>query len=101
MALTQVDQGLLSSTAQYTGFKSRIINGGMVIDQRNAGANVTVNAAAAFVTDRWNVYSDLNNATASQNQSTTPVGFSYVLKYLIGTGASPTSGQISRIAQLI
>jgi hypothetical protein len=38
MALTQVDQGLLSSTAQYTGFKNRIINGAMVIDQRNAGA---------------------------------------------------------------
>ena len=45
MALTQVDQGLLSSTAQYTGFKSRIINGGMTIDQRNAGASVTLTAA--------------------------------------------------------
>jgi hypothetical protein len=41
MALTQVDQGLLSSTAQYTGFKNRIINSAMVIDQRNAGASVT------------------------------------------------------------
>jgi hypothetical protein len=86
---------------QYTGFKNRIINGAMVIDQRNAGAGVTVNTSPTFVTDRWNVYSDLANATASQNQATTPVGFSYVLKYLVGTGASPTSGQISRILQSI
>jgi len=86
---------------QYTGFKNRIINGAMVIDQRNAGAGVTVNTSPTFVTDRWNVYSDLANATASQNQATTPVGFSYVLKYLVGTGASPTSGQISRILQTI
>lgn len=37
------------STAEHvtsvTGFKNRIINGGMVIDQRNAGASVTLTAA--------------------------------------------------------
>ena len=37
-----------------TGMKNRIINGGMVIDQRNAGSAVTVNAAAEFyVVDRF------------------------------------------------
>ena len=43
MALTQVDQGLLGTYAQYTGFKNRIINGAQVIDQRNSGASVTLN----------------------------------------------------------
>jgi hypothetical protein len=52
MALTQVDQGLLSSTAQYTGFKNRIINSAMVIDQRNAGASVTV-SSDVYTLDRW------------------------------------------------
>ena len=48
MALTQVDGGLLSPTnAQYTGFKNRIINGAMAIDQRNAGASVTSSASGA------------------------------------------------------
>jgi hypothetical protein len=48
MPLTTVSQGLLSTDAQYTGFKNRIINGDMVIDQRNNGAAVTVNALALF-----------------------------------------------------
>ena len=39
------------------GFKSRIINGNMAIDQRNAGAAVT--ATGAYPVDRW----QLNNAT--------------------------------------
>jgi hypothetical protein len=53
MPLTVVDQGLLSSTAQYTGFKNRIINGAMVIDQRNAGASVSV-TSSQYCLDRWN-----------------------------------------------
>jgi hypothetical protein len=53
MALTQVDQGLLNSYAQYTGFKNRIINGAMVIDQRNAGALSTVNSTLTYFLDRW------------------------------------------------
>ena len=44
MSLTVVDNGLLSSDSQYTGMKSRIINGAMVIDQRNAGASGTAYA---------------------------------------------------------
>ncbi len=56
MALTQVDQGLLAPQAQYTGFKNRIINGAMVIDQRNAGAAKTLTAGVqAYVLDRFYV----------------------------------------------
>jgi hypothetical protein len=47
MPLTTVDQGLLSTNAQYTGFKNRIINGDMQIDQRNNGASVSVSAGTA------------------------------------------------------
>ena len=56
MALTTVDGGLLSSTnAQYTGFKNRIINGAMVIDQRNAGSAFTLASGtnAYGSCDRW------------------------------------------------
>jgi hypothetical protein len=52
MPLTTVDQGLLSTNAQYTGFKNRIINGAMVIDQRNAGASVTP-TSTGYTLDRW------------------------------------------------
>ena len=38
------------------GFKNRIINGGMVIDQRNAGASVTPTTNGTYTLDRWGFY---------------------------------------------
>lgn len=51
------------------GFKNRIINGAMVIDQRNAGASQTITGGAstlAFNCDRWQVRSAGANATVQQ-----------------------------------
>jgi len=89
------------SVSQSTGLRNRIINGAMVIDQRNAGASVSITNAASYITDRWNAYSDLTNMTCQRTQSTVPVGFTYALGITVGTGASPTSGQISRLEQRI
>ena len=78
MALTTVNSGLLDSNAQYTGFKNRIINGAMVIDQRNAGASITVTNAGLFSVDRWETYgSPSSKFSAQQNAGsvTPPVGF--------------------------
>jgi hypothetical protein len=79
MPLTQVDQGLLSSTAQYTGFKNRLINGSMTIDQRNAGASITPSTNGTMSLDRWKC--GLNTSLAAskysvQQSSTAPAGFS-------------------------
>lgn len=52
MPLTTVSPALLDTTAQYYGFKNRLINGGMVIDQRNAGASFTSNGLL-YSLDRW------------------------------------------------
>ena len=80
MALTQVDQGLLSSTAQYTGFKNRIINGAMVIDQRNAGSVVTP-ANASYTLDRWICFQTTASKFSVQQQtSVVPTGFTYAAK---------------------
>jgi hypothetical protein len=57
--------------------KSRIINGAMVIDQRNAGASVTP-ANDAYTLDRWQVnISDSSKFTIQQDAGavTPPVGF--------------------------
>ena len=80
MALTQVDGGLLSPTnAQYTGFKNRLINGAMVIDQRNAGASVTSSASGAqYATDRWMMQATQSSKMTGQQNAgavTPPVGF--------------------------
>ena len=61
-----------------TSFKNRIINGAMVIDQRNAGASVTAPAGGSYFTDRW-----LTNTTQASKFSgqqnagavTPPAGF--------------------------
>ena len=59
------------------GFRNRIINGDMRIDQRNAGASVTPAAGPAntYLLDRW-AYGYSQNSKASIQQSTTaPAGF--------------------------
>jgi len=57
------------------GFKNRIINGAMMIDQRNAAASQTFTAAAAlaYAVDRWYGYCTGANVTGQQVAgSTTP-----------------------------
>jgi len=60
-----------TTTAEYsvpvTGFKNRIINGAMVIDQRNAGAAQTLlNSVPAYCIDRWKASSYGANSTGQQ-----------------------------------
>ena len=84
MALTVVDQGLLGTNAQYTGFKNRLINSAMVIDQRNAGASVTP-TNGLYTLDRWAAdVSQASKFTVIQS-STAPAGFS---KSLLVTSSS-------------
>ena len=56
----------VSSSGLY-GFKNRIYNGQMVIDQRNAGASVTANDGV-FPVDRFFYYAYVNGkGTIQQN----------------------------------
>jgi len=56
------------------GFKNRIINGGMVIDQRNAGASVTP-ANGGFGVDRWKGILTQASKFSMQQSSVVPTGF--------------------------
>ena len=73
----------LGSPGVSTGFKNRIINGAMVIDQRNGGASITQDTSGAqYSVDRWDIYGNVaGKFTAQQNAGsvTPPVGFSYYL----------------------
>jgi len=72
-----------------TGFKNRIINGAMVIDQRNAGASTT--PAVTYTLDRWQgVNTQASKFTVQQNAGsvTPPVGF---INYLGVTSSSAYS----------
>jgi hypothetical protein len=72
------------------GFKNRIINGAMVIDQRNAGASVTA-TSFNYTVDRW--FADVSvtsKFTVQQNAGsvTPPAGFT---NYLGVTSTAATS----------
>ena len=56
------------------GFKNRIINGAMMIDQRNAGASVTP-ADGAYTIDRYKFGVSQSSKLTTQQSSTAPVGF--------------------------
>jgi hypothetical protein len=89
MGIQTVSQALSNENGGFSpfGFKNRIINGAMVIDQRNAGASVTPNGT--YTLDRW--YGDNSQTgkfTVQQNAGavTPPAGF---INYLGVTSSSP------------
>jgi len=59
----------------WTGFRNRIINGAMVIDQRKAGASTSVTGSDYFSCDRWEQWSSQANKYTVQRSSTAPTGF--------------------------
>ena len=63
-----------------TGFKNRIINGAMVIDQRNAGASVTGTSNLAYNLDRYASLVNTDGVMTFQQVSDAPTGFKYSLK---------------------
>jgi hypothetical protein len=79
------------------GFENRIINGGMTIDQRNAGASVTPSNTATYyyLVDRfaWNP-TQASKVTFGQNLNsvTPPNGFSNYLGAQVGVSANVVVG---------
>jgi len=67
--------GTVVMSSPYT-MRNKIINGAMVIDQRNAGASVTQSTSIQYVTDRFIVVGDAASKFTAQQVSTSPVGFS-------------------------
>jgi hypothetical protein len=75
--------GMTPTADSLQGFRNRILNGGMVIDQRNAGASLTNVSNGAFITDRFQYDRAGLGITAefTASQSTdAPTGFRNSLK---------------------
>ena len=70
---TTTINGVTPNSANVVG-KNRIINGNMMIDQRNAGASVTTNGA--FPVDRFLQLMSGGGVLTSQRSTTAPAGFS-------------------------
>ena len=74
----------VQNTSAFTGglgFRNRIINGAMVIDQRNAGASVTP-TGGSYTLDRWQVVASAASKFSIQQNAgsvTPPTGFTNYL----------------------
>ena len=97
--ITFADGSTLGSA--WTGFKNRILNGSMMIDQRNAGASVTP-TNGQYTIDRWNCYvTQASKFTVQQNAGsvTPPTGFTKYLGITSSSSYSVASGDYFTINQ--
>jgi hypothetical protein len=71
------DSSSQTTAATGFGFKNRIINGAMVIDQRNAGASVTQTSSGGvfYSVDRMIFSGSVGNKFSAQQSSVAPTGF--------------------------
>ena len=95
--ITQAAGGGTAGTAGVTGFKNRIINGGMVIAQRGTSA---VTTDESFPVDRFQI--QIVNANLSLVQSSTaPTGFNYSTAITVTSTTSTNANDRSRFFQNI
>jgi len=90
-------------TSGFTGFRNRIINGDMRIDQRNAGASVTA-TGDPFTLDRWRALnSQAAKFTVQQNAGsvTPPAGFANYLGATSSSAYSITSSDYFFLRQVV
>jgi len=84
-----------------TAFKNRIINGGMVIDQRNAGASVTPTADSTYSVDRFTNRLSQASKYSVQQVIDAPAGLYNSLKFTSLSAYTLTSTDFFGVDQRI
>jgi hypothetical protein len=82
------------------GFKNRIINGDMTIDQRNGGASITP-TNGQFSSDRWQNANNTSNKLTLQRVSDAPTGFNYSIKITSTSAYSIGSNEVACLRQYV
>ena len=88
-------------TVYNTMGKNRIINGAMEIDQRNAGASVTIVSNPTYTVDRWRFDISVGSKLSAQQSSVAPVGFSNSMLITSLSAYTPSAGDQFVFNQLI
>jgi hypothetical protein len=99
--MTDSSGGVLAPVSSV--FRSRIINGAMVIDQRNAGASVTADDSV-FIVDRWRMENTQSSKLTGQQNAgsvTPPAGFRNYLGLTSSSAYSVLSGDYFCVDQII
>ena len=101
------NDGSSQNTSAYGGgfaMRNRIINGGMTVDQRNAGASVSP-TASQYTLDRWNAIMNATGAKYSVEQTISgvaaPTGFSDYLGVTSLSAYTVAAGEIMAVQQAI
>jgi hypothetical protein len=82
--------------------RNRIINGAMVIDQRNAGASVTAGSGNVYSLDRWKMlYSVDGKFTVQQQQNPTGINFSATAQITSTSAYTVGAGEIFAFMQAV
>ena len=82
------------------GFRNRIINGDMRIDQRNAGASITP-TATVYSVDRWQATVNVASKASFDQTTTAPAGFTNSMLITSLSAYSVAAGDIATYRQQI
>jgi hypothetical protein len=82
-----------------TGFKNKLINGNMVINQRAWSGTIT--ADSTYTLDRWVARNDLSSKMSVTQSSDAPAGFSYSLLVTSLTTTTLTTGGYYFMSQYV
>ena len=103
MPIQTAADSISNSAGSPYGFKNRIINGAMVIDQRNAGASVTP-TNGLYTLDRWYTgVAQTSKLTIQRNAGavTPPTGFTNYLGITSSSAYSVTSSDFFYVQQSV
>ena len=91
---------LAEFASDHAMFRNKIINGGMRMDQRNAGSSVTP-ASGGYTVDRWVYEATQSSKVACQQVSTAPTRFVNSLKLTSQSAYTVAAGDVFQIVQRI
>jgi hypothetical protein len=104
MPIQTAADSISNSAGSPYGFKNRIINGNMNIDQRYAGSSVSPGSGKLYVVDRWAVQSaSASKFTVGQNLNSVgaPNGFTNYFGVSVATTYTPSASDYNYLAQNI
>ena len=93
----------VASPPNSMGFRNRILNGDCRIDQRNAGASVTITntSASTYLLDRWKADVSQASKMSVQQSSVAPAGFTNSLLVTSLSAYTVGASEVFAITQII
>jgi hypothetical protein len=89
------------NTGMTVGFRNRIINGAMVISQRNGTTGTLITIDNQYGLDRWTYRTNLASKLTSTQSTNAPTGFYNSNQTTVTTSATPSAGDYASLKQSI